>query len=202
MERCVSAGSMRIESPPWLNLLWSGSRSCQYWLAAIRERDARTLIEEAKTPQFERDFRRLSLERALEVWELANDEERKKLRPILLKKKSQQENRVPAQRAPLQEKLRSALSERTAPQPVIPAALRKLLGVSVGFLPWNQVSRNRITEIWRIRHGPASPEANHYLHLSRWKTNRYMWLLPWLDPRSSCTPSRVAGAPWRREDRP
>lgn len=75
-----------------------------YKAGKLRERDARRLLSESKTPQLERDFRRLSLERALDVWELANDQERKQLRPILLKKKSQLENRVPAQRAPLQEK--------------------------------------------------------------------------------------------------
>jgi hypothetical protein len=52
----------------------------------LRERDARTLIEESKSPQLLRDFRRLSLKRALEVWELANDAERKQLRPILLRR--------------------------------------------------------------------------------------------------------------------
>jgi hypothetical protein len=94
----------------------------------LRERDARTLIEEAKTPQLLRDFRRLSLERAMEVWELTNDDERKQLRPILLNKKKQLENRVPAERAMLEQKLRAALSEKKARQTAMPQALRKLFG--------------------------------------------------------------------------
>ena len=96
--------------------------------AAVRERDARTLIEQVKTPQLERDFRRLPLERALKIWELTNDGERKQLRPILLKKKSQLENRLPAQRAAFTEKLRGALSEKKAQQTAIPQALRRLFG--------------------------------------------------------------------------
>jgi hypothetical protein len=97
-----------------------------YKAGKLRERDAKTLIEESKSPQLLRDFRRLSLERALEVWDLANDEERKQLRPILLKKKSQLENRIPAERKLLEEKLRGAMSEKKAPQPAIPRVFKRL----------------------------------------------------------------------------
>jgi hypothetical protein len=69
----------------------------------------------------------MSLEKALTVWDLANDDERKQLRPILQKKAQQLNNRVPAERAPLQQKLKAALSETSAPQPAIPKMLRKLL---------------------------------------------------------------------------
>ena len=61
------------------------------------------------------------------MWQLANDEERKQLRPILQKKKTQFENRIPAERAKLEEKLRAALTEKKAPQSTIPVVLKKLL---------------------------------------------------------------------------
>jgi hypothetical protein len=80
-----------------------------------------------QSPQLVRDFRRLSLEKALTVWTVANDQERKQWRPILQKKAQQLNKRVPAERAPLQQKLKTALSETSAPQPVIPNVLRKLL---------------------------------------------------------------------------
>jgi hypothetical protein len=88
--------------------------------------DAGSTKADVEVPQLLRDFRRLSLERALGVWELANDEERTLLRPILQKKKTQLENRVPAERAKLEQKLRAALSETKAPSPAIPGALPKL----------------------------------------------------------------------------
>lgn len=98
-----------------------------YKAGKLRERDASTLIEEAKTTQLLRDFRPLSVERALEVWDLAGDEERVQLLPILQKKKSQLENRVRQNVTKLEEKLRAALSQKKAPSPAIPGALRKLL---------------------------------------------------------------------------
>lgn len=98
-----------------------------YKAGKLTERDAKALMNENQSPQLVRDFRRLSLEKALEVWDVANDDERKQLRPILQKKAKQLDNRVPAERAPLQQKLKAALSEKTAPQPAIPNVLRKLL---------------------------------------------------------------------------
>jgi hypothetical protein len=93
----------------------------------LTERDAKTLMSDNQSPQPVRDFRRLSLEKALTVWKLANDDERKQLRPILQKKAQQLKNRVPAEREPLQQKLKAALSETSAPQPAIPRVFRKLL---------------------------------------------------------------------------
>jgi uncharacterized protein YPO0396 len=98
-----------------------------YKAGKLTERDARTLLSDNQSPQLVRDFRRLPLEKALEVWDVADDQERKQLRPILKKKAQQLKNRVPAERAPLQQKLKAALSEKTAPQPAIPNVLRKLL---------------------------------------------------------------------------
>jgi hypothetical protein len=78
-----------------------------------------------------RDFKRLPLEKALQVWEVATDNERKQLRPALQNKAKSLQNRVPAERGKLQQQLRGALAETAAPQPGIPAAFRKLLGTGV-----------------------------------------------------------------------
>jgi hypothetical protein len=93
----------------------------------LTERDAKLLLSESQSPQLVRDFKRLSLEKALEVWEVANDDERKQLRPSLQKKAESLKNRVPAERGKLQQQLRGALAEAAAPQPAIPSVLRKLL---------------------------------------------------------------------------
>jgi hypothetical protein len=54
----------------------------------LMERDTKLLLSEYQTPQLVRVSKRRSLEKALEVWEVANDDERKQLRPILQKKPS------------------------------------------------------------------------------------------------------------------
>lgn len=50
------------------------------------------------------------------------------IRPPADFKNKQFENRVPAQRGPLTEKLKAALAEKTAPPAAIPGVLRKLFG--------------------------------------------------------------------------
>ncbi len=93
----------------------------------LTERDAKLLISESQSPQL-RDFKRLPLEKALEVWEVANDDERKQLRPALQNKAKSLQNRVPAERVKLQQQqLRGALNEATAPQPAIPQFFKKLV---------------------------------------------------------------------------
>jgi hypothetical protein len=93
----------------------------------LTERDAKLLLSESQSPQLVRDFKRLPLEKALQVWEVANDDERKQLRPALQKKAESLKNRVPAERAKLQQQLRGALSQTAAPQPAIPQFFRKML---------------------------------------------------------------------------
>ena len=61
------------------------------------------------------------------MWGVTNDAERLILRPMLLSKNKQLENRVSAERAPLEQKLKAALSETSAPGPAIPRMLKKLL---------------------------------------------------------------------------
>ena len=53
----------------------------------LRKKDAKELTVESETPQLSLDFRRLSLENALQVWELADDAERKELRSLLAKER-------------------------------------------------------------------------------------------------------------------
>jgi len=99
----------------------------------LTEKDARALISESKTPQLGRDFKRLSLEKALEVWKVADDEERKQLRPILeAKARRQLENRVPSERAALKSKVQAALSEKHAPLKPLPLMLKKILSSTAG----------------------------------------------------------------------
>jgi hypothetical protein len=96
-----------------------------YKAGKLTEHDARELLSENTTPQFVRDFKRLSLEKSLEVYKVANDEERRQLRPILgAKAKRQLPNRVPAERGPLKQKVQQALSEGSTPAPVLPRMLR------------------------------------------------------------------------------
>lgn len=95
----------------------------------LTERDAAQLVMESKTPRLVRDFRRLSLEKALEVWAVAKDNERQILRPMLEKKQSQLENRIPAERKPLEEKLKGALAKKSAPEAPLPYLFKKLLAL-------------------------------------------------------------------------
>jgi hypothetical protein len=91
-----------------------------YRAGKITESDARQLLSESKTPQFVRDFKRLPIEKALSVWDVANDDERRQLRPILAAKaKRQLPNRVPSERGPLQQKVRQALGQGSTPAPLI-----------------------------------------------------------------------------------
>jgi hypothetical protein len=92
----------------------------------LTERDAKTLTTEAKTPRLVRNFSRLPLEKALEVWNAANDEERKALRPLLQRKGSQLDNRIPVERQKLRQQLTGALNEKSAPQQAIPAMFKRV----------------------------------------------------------------------------
>jgi hypothetical protein len=92
-----------------------------YKAGKLTERDAKELMKESKSSQLSRDFNRLSLEKALSVWQEAHDDERKELRPILeAKARRQIPNRVPAQREALKQKVQQALAEGSTAAPVLP----------------------------------------------------------------------------------
>jgi hypothetical protein len=81
----------------------------------ITERDARRIIQNSHRPPIVSTFHRLPLEDALKVWDVATPEERKQLRPALVRKTDSLENQPPAKRRELVVKLRAALrSMRTA----------------------------------------------------------------------------------------
>jgi hypothetical protein len=101
-----------------------------YSSGKLTEHDARELLSDSKTPQLVRDFKRLSIEKALEVWSVADDQERSQLRPILeAKARRQLPNRVPAERGPLSQKVRDALGGPSTSAPAdavswLPPAMR------------------------------------------------------------------------------
>ena len=69
----------------------------------------------------------------MEVWKVADDEERKQLRPILeAKARRQLENRVPSEREALKSKVQAALSEKHAPLKPLPLMLKKILSSTAG----------------------------------------------------------------------
>jgi len=72
---------------------------------------------------------RLSLEKAWEVWKVANDDERKQLRPILeAKAKRRIENRVPSEREALKARVRAALSEKKGAAEASSMDAKKIVG--------------------------------------------------------------------------
>jgi hypothetical protein len=92
----------------------------------LTDNDAKALVTESQTPPLVRDFKRLSIEKALDVWNVANDEERKALRPLLQRKGSQLDNRIPVERQKLRQQLTGALNEKSAPQQAIPAMFKRV----------------------------------------------------------------------------
>lgn len=96
----------------------------------LTERDAKTLVSDFKSPQLVRNFPRLSPEQALDVWAVANDKERKWLRPILQGKAKQLENRAGAAWITLGEaKGHSARTQHSSRR--IPGVFGKLFGHAV-----------------------------------------------------------------------
>jgi hypothetical protein len=75
----------------------------------LTERDLRDTFRDLGTPPLERTFNRLSLESALRVWEKASAEERRGLRPMLLRKAEALKDRPAVEQAILIPKLRKAL---------------------------------------------------------------------------------------------
>jgi hypothetical protein len=95
------------------NAVWNDVRA-----GKLTKKDAEALVKESKSSRLVRDAGRLSLEQTLQVWDAANDAERQTLRPVLISKGKQIQNRLPAERQDLQGQLRSALQgQRTSKLP-------------------------------------------------------------------------------------
>ncbi len=82
----------------------------------ITGRDAEAIAQSSRRSPLQADFNRLPLEDALAVWQLANAEERRNLRPLLVRKQVQLENMPRERRRELEGRLREALYGRRLPE--------------------------------------------------------------------------------------
>jgi hypothetical protein len=100
----------------------------------ITRRDAQLVQQSAKESKLIRASKSLPIEQLLKVSEVANPDELKELRPILMRRLGNLgRSHDPEQAAELAVRIRNVLAARTAPQqPGIPNALRKVLGTRVG----------------------------------------------------------------------
>ena len=88
----------------------------------LTKRDVKELLTESTTPRLVRDVKRLPLEKALEVWDAANDQEKQTLRPVLASKAKLLNNQLPGERGPLEQRLKNALTDPKAAS--VPGFLR------------------------------------------------------------------------------
>jgi hypothetical protein len=99
----------------------------------ITRRDAQLVQQSAKESKLVRSAKSLPIEQLLKVSEVANPDELKELRPILMRRLGNLgRSHDPDQAAELAERIRNVLAAKAAPrQPGIPNALRKVLGTRV-----------------------------------------------------------------------
>jgi hypothetical protein len=86
----------------------------------ITGRQAEAAIRAARISPLARDFQHLSLADALSVWDAADEQERRDLRPLLAGKGRQLEHMLPADRRKMQERLSAALGGGPATRTVAP----------------------------------------------------------------------------------
>jgi hypothetical protein len=96
----------------------------------ITRRDAQLVQQSAKESKLVRASKSLPIEQLLKVSELANPDELKELRPILMRRLSNLgRSHDPDEAAELAMRIRNVLAAKTEPErPGIPGALRKVLG--------------------------------------------------------------------------
>jgi hypothetical protein len=99
-------------------------------LSGLSPRDAKSIQQAARESKLVRSSKSLPTEQLLKVSEVANPDELKELRPILMRRLGNLgRSHDPDEAAELAARIRNALNAKAAPQkPGIPNALRKVLG--------------------------------------------------------------------------